>query len=395
MAEVLHRALWSHVTEPDEDFVYVHGATRYRIARGRVAQIVADLRGGTRYGPGRDGVAQRLAHLVLAQMERRGATPDDRELNAVARAKPVRQLLDTLWPKLTPEQVLFRLLAEPGFLATVADGLYPDAEQAALRWVKPYRSAKSAKWSAADAVLLDELAGLIDRTPSLSHVMVDEAQDLSPMQCRALGRRCLTGSLTVLGDIAQGTSAWAADDWPTLLTHLGKPETRLAVLDRGFRVPAQIIEYAARLLPEIAPGLAAPTSVRRTPGALQIASTTVETFFDTVLRTCRQRLTETGSIGLIAADADIAGFSERLRAAGLDTALLGEDEDALERGRLVCVPAGLAKGLEFDAVIVAEPGRIVAAEPRGLHRLYVVLTRAVSALHIIHAEPLPPALQTP
>ena len=387
MAQVLHRALWSHVTEPGDDFVYVHGATRYRVARGRVAQTMADLRHGTRYGAGRDAVAQRLAGLVLAQMERRGATPDDRELAAVARSRPVRQLLDAVWPKLSAEQVLHRLLA------TAADGLFTAAEQAALRWPRPYRSAKSAKWSAADAVLLDELAGLIDRTPSLSHVMVDEAQDLSPMQCRALGRRCATGSLTVLGDIAQGTSAWAADDWPTLLRHLGKPDTRLAVLDRGFRVPAQIIGYAARLLPAIAPDLAAPTSVRRAGGALHVTATGA--LVDTVLAVCRDRLTQAGSVGLIAADADIAALYRRLRDTGLDAALLGEQEDALESSRLVCVPASLAKGLEFDTVVVAEPGRIVAAEPRGLHRLYVVLTRAVSALHVVHAEPLPEALATP
>jgi DNA helicase IV len=396
MAEVLRRALWGHVTEPDADFVYVHGATRYRVARSRVAQTVAELRGGPRYGSGRDGFAQRVANLVLTQMERRGATPDDRELRTVARSKPVGQLLDAVWPKLSPEQVLFRLLSDPGYLSAAAEGGFTAAEQATLLWARPYRSAKSAKWSAADAVLLDELAGLIDRPPSLSHIMVDEAQDLSPMQCRALGRRCVTGSLTVLGDIAQGTSAWAIDDWPTLMTHLGKPDTRLAVLDRGFRVPAQIIEYAARLLPSIAPGLAAPTSVRRAAGALQITSASAETLSDAVLRACRHRLTDDeGSIGLMAADADIAGLYERLRAAGLDTALLGQDEDALESSRLVCAPASLAKGLEFDAVIVVEPSRIVAAEPRGLHRLYVVLTRAVSALHIMHAQPLPAALRTP
>jgi DNA helicase IV len=393
MAEVLHRALWGHVGEPDEDFVYVHGATRYRVARGRVAQIVADLRGHTRYGPGRDALAQRMANLVLAQMERRGATPDDRELTAVARAKPVRQLLDVVWPKLSPEQVLFRLLSEREYLATAATGRLTDAEQAMLLWKKPYRSAKSARWSAADTVLLDELADLIDRTPSLSHIMVDEAQDLSPLQCRALGRRCVTGSLTVLGDIAQGTSAWAVDDWPTLLAHLGKPEARLAVLDRSFRVPAQIIEYAGRLLPAIAPGLTAPTSVRQAAGALHITPTTAGTLDDAVLGACRSPLLSEGSIGLIAADADLPHLYERLRAAELDTALLGQHEDALESHRLVCVPASLAKGLEFDEVIVAEPSRIVAAESRGLHRLYVVLTRAVSALRIVHAEPLPPALQ--
>jgi DNA helicase IV len=388
MAEVLRRALWGHVGEPDDDLVHVHGATRYRVARGRVAQIVADLRGGTRYRPGRDAVAQRLAHLVITQMERRGATPDDREVAAVARARPIRQLVDTIWPKLTPEQVLFRLLADPDYLAGCAEGLFDPAEQAALRWPKPYRSAKSAKWSAADGVLLDELADLVDRTPSLSHLMVDEAQDLSPMQCRAVGRRCLTGSVTVLGDIAQGTSAWAADDWPTLLAHLGKPDTRLAVLDRGFRVPAQILAYAARLLPAIAPGLAAPTSVRQADGALHVTRATAATLADEVLRACREPLAEAGSVALIAADADIAGLAEALGGCPL----LGRDEDALESGRLVCVPASLAKGLEFDTVVVAEPGRIVAAEPRGLHRLYVVLTRAVSALHIVHAEPLPAEL---
>jgi len=392
MADVLRRALWGHIESPDDDLVYVHGSTRYRVARGRVAQIVNDLRGGTRYGPGRDGVAQRLANLILAQMERRGATPDDRELNAVARSAPVRRLLDLIWPKVTPEQVLFRVLADADHLAAAADGLFDPDEQAMVRWAKPYRSAKSAKWSAADAVLLDEVAGLIDRTPSLSHVMVDEAQDLSPMQCRALGRRCVTGSLTVLGDLAQGTSACAARDWPTLLAHLGKPDSRLAVLDRGFRVPLQIIEYAARLLPTIAPGLATPTSVRRAPGALQITPTSTDGLPDELVRVCRQHLAGEGSVGLIAADADLAALHERLRDAGLDTALLGAQEDALESSRLVCVPASLAKGLEFDTVVVAEPGRIVAAEPRGLHRLYVVLTRAVSALHIVHAEPLPAAL---
>jgi len=221
---------------------------------------------------------------------------------------------------------------------------------------------------------------------------VDEAQDLSPMQCRALGRRSVTGSLTVLGDLAQGTSAWAADDWPTLLGHLGKPDAPVTVLDRGFRVPAQIIEYAARLLPAIAPDLAAPTSVRRATGALRVTAATAASFLDTVLHACRERLTQAGSVGLIAADADIPGLYQRLRDTGLDAALLGQQEDALESSRLVCVPASLAKGLEFDTVVVAEPARIVAAEDRGLHRLYVVLTRAVSALHIVHAEPLPAAL---
>ena len=107
-------------------------------------------------------------------------------------------------------------------------------------------------------MLLDELADLLERTPSLGHVVLDEAQDLSPMQLRAVGRRCSTGSATVLGDIAQGTTPWATDSWASSLAHLGKPDGHIEVLDRGFRVPASVIDFAARLLPLMAPGLGAP-----------------------------------------------------------------------------------------------------------------------------------------
>ena len=95
---------------------------------------------------------------------------------------------------------------------------------------------------------------------------------------------------------------------------------------------------------------------------------------------------------MIAADEQVSDLYDALIAAGLKPALLGATEDEMDTTRLVCVPATLAKGLEFDAVVVAEPARIVAAEPRGLQRLYVVLTRAVSRLQIIHAEPLPTSL---
>ena len=102
-------------------------------------------------------------------------------------------------------------------------------------------------------MLVDEAADLVDRTPSLGHVVLDEAQDLSPMQLRAVGRRCSTGSATVLGDLAQGTTPWAATDWDEALAHLGKPDAHVEVLDRGFRVPSAVIDFAARLLPDLAP----------------------------------------------------------------------------------------------------------------------------------------------
>jgi DNA helicase IV len=157
-------------------------------------------------------------------------------------------------------------------------------------------------------------------------------------------------------------------------------------------VPEQIIDFAARLLPQIAPTLGVPRGVRTVADALAIVQTDERSFPDTLVAACRTALAGEGSVALIAADDHVTHLRDALAAAGLQPALLGTAEDAMDTARLVCVPATLAKGLEFDEVVVAEPARIVAAEPRGLQRLYVVLTRAVSRLQIVHAEPLPAAL---
>ncbi|HEY4571834.1 MAG TPA: AAA family ATPase [Kribbella sp.] len=392
MADVLRRALWSYVGTPTEGILYSKGSRRYRVHDYEVVDIVSDLRESTRYAPGRNALAQRLAHVVLVRMEERAESPDDRVQNAVARSKPVKDVLDSVWPRVVPEQILHRLFSDPEFLARAGESLTDD-ERTALLWRRPARSWKSAKWSFADTVLLDELEDLIERrTGSLGHLVLDEAQDLSAMQLRALGRRCRTGSATVLGDLAQATTPWAAGPWDRVLGHLGKSDGVVAELDRGFRVPAQIIDFAAKLLPAIAPTLAKPSGVRTIADALSIVATDDPRFDDEVVAGCKAALAGEGSVALIAADDQVARLRDALVAAGLEPALLGETEDEIDTTRLVCVPATLAKGLEFDSVIVAEPSRIVAAEPRGLHRLYVVLTRAVSRLHIIHAEPLPGTL---
>jgi DNA helicase IV len=393
LAKVLHRALWAPVGQQFDGLLYAQGAYRYRLGADEVERALASLRSGRRYDAGRTALAQRLAHLVLVQMEQRGIVTCDRTQNAVARSRPVKQLIDRLWPKQNPEQVLFRLLSDAEFLAETARGILTDEEQALLLWNKPFRSWRSARWSTADVALLDELGDLFERCRSLSHIVIDEAQDLSAMQCRAVGRRCVSGTVTVLGDIAQGTTPWAMNDWSSLLEHLGHPQARLAVLERGYRVPGQIIDFAARLLPGIAPGLKPPQSFRRVPGSLRVRRTVPEDLPRRVTGLCRELLDSPGSVGVIAADAELQDHYRVLNGAGLQCTLLGEPGDGLESSRLVCVPAGLAKGLEFDTVVVIEPARIVAAEFHGTRRLYVALTRAVSTLHVLHCEDLPEALR--
>ncbi|GAA3157664.1 AAA family ATPase [Planomonospora alba] len=396
MVPVLRRALWAHVVKPAEGLLFTKGANRYRVADHEVREIVASLRGTTRYNPGRAALAQRLAHQVLVRMEQRGESPDDRVQDAVARSRPVKQLVEQVWPKLTPQQVLHRLLSDPAFLAAAAKDDLSAQEQAALLWAKPPKSFRSAKWSAADGALLDELGDMMERTPSLGHLVVDEAQDLSAMQLRALGRRCRNGSATVLGDLAQGTTPWAARSWSEVLEHLGFPEGGSAgdggsggtvtELTLGFRVPREVLDYAARLLPSVAPGLAVPRSLR--PGAGSLTVRHAPDLAASLAEAAGQALRREGSIGVIVPDARVSAVSEAL--ADLDHRVLAPD--SVEEHRLLVVPATLAKGLEYDHVIVVEPADIVEAEPRGLARLYVVLTRAVTSLTVLHSRDLPAEL---
>ena len=396
MAEVLRRVVWSHVRTPTESLVVPRGSRKWRVPAYEVANLIAELRGrGARYHAAAAMLPHRLAHAVLLQMERAGDSPDDRVHDAVARSAPVKAYAAAHWPALDPAKLLHGLLSDGDELARHAEGLLGVDEQAALLWAKPPKSAGVAKWSVADLVLLDELTDLLDRTPSLGHVILDEAQDLSPMQLRAVGRRCSTGSATVLGDIAQGTTPWATDSWAEALDHLGKGGAHVEVLDRGFRVPASVITYAARLLPKIAPGLGAPQSVRDNPGRLDVHASSSSTTANDVVTLVFSTSRAPGSVGVIVPDARVAEISEALTAAGLDHGVLGVDHGDIDH-QVDVIPASVAKGLEFDRVIVLEPAQIVAAEPderTGLRRLYVVLTRAVSELDIVHAEPLPTALQ--
>ena len=396
VAEVLRRAVWAQLQDPTEPLVVPRGSRRWRVPAYESAPIVDELRGrGIRYGAGRALLPQRMAHALLSRMEAAGESPDDRVQDAVARSRPVKAWCNTVWPAVDPVRSVFRLLSDRTHLAACADGVLDEDEQELLAWTEAPRGPAAAPWSLGDAVLVDEVADLVERQPSRGHVVLDEAQDLSPMMLRAVGRRCSTGSATVLGDLAQATTAWAATSWPEALAHLGKPSAHIEELTRGFRVPADVIAFAARLLPVAAPGLAPPSSVRRTAGDLRVRHSTTATA--DAVAAAEQALTREGSVGVVVADAYIGRMSDALDRAGVDHAVLGDgDEDDEFDARVDLVPATLAKGLEFDHVVLLEPAAIVAGEDEpvvGVRRLYVCLTRAVTSLTVLHEQPLPAPLQ--
>ncbi len=435
LATVLRRALYAQLAKPVESMTVKDESYRWRISVEALRRVVDDVRReDLPYATARERVRARVVGLLQRQVEARGDSPGDAWLRRMSRCAPVAEFLTACWPALTPETLVFQLLSgapAPGspagtgsagtgsaatgrpargsagtgsagtgsataesaggggdaapadLLAVAAEGILTEAEQAALRWAKPARTAKTTRWTAADALLLDEAAGLIDRPDSFGHIVIDEAQDLSPMQCRAIARRVEHGSVTLLGDLAQGTAPWAARDWATSLGHLGKPGTEVVPLTIGFRVPESVVRLANRLLPALGVDVP-PARSLRSDGWLRIRA--VPELDSAVVEAVLVALEQDGSVAVIAADELVPRLEKVLAAAGLVTG------DADADTRLTVLPASLAKGLEYDHVIVAEPARIVAAEERGLNRLYVVLTRAVSRLDVLHAEPLPAAL---
>ncbi|MCW2897658.1 MAG: helD [Actinomycetia bacterium] len=408
MAEVLRNALWANLRAPREALMVSRGTRRLRLPAHEIEALARELRDrGVRYGTGRELLAHRIAHVLLTQLEAAGETCDDRTHDAVRRSAPVRKCVDEVWPKVDPKRLVFTLLSDQGQMIRNGIGLLSDAEMAAITWPKPPRGPGSAPWTRADQVLIDEAADLIERTPSIAHIVVDEAQDLSPMEVRAIGRRCATGAATVLGDIAQGTTPWAATSWPTLLSHLGKPDASVRELDVGYRVPRQILDFASRLLPAIAPDLSPARSLRADPNALVVIPVAQGELGARVAAGCAVALDRAGSVAVICADARIDETAEALRTAGLGFSVLGSESGMSGAGapdipdisgmsqtadRLTLVPVTLAKGLEFDHVVLVEPGHIATGEAYGLRRLYVALTRAVSRLTVFHAEPLPAEL---
>lgn len=365
MADVLRNALYGLVTKPEEPVVAKDGSYRWRVYQDEFRRIVDDTRReGTAYLVGRERVIARVVAAMRRQAEARGQTANAIWTRKMSRA--VLPFVDAVWPAATAVEVLADLLSSRDAIARRADGVLTTQEQEALAWQKPPRSFKSARWSLADVVLLDELEGLLARPDGYGHVIVDEAQDLSPMECRAIARRSEMGSITVLGDLAQGTTAWATRDWKEQLAHLGKPQAEIVALSTGYRVPAEVVALANRLLPLLDVDVP-PTRSFRSDGQVRFNR-------GGTLQVTREALKTEGSIGVIVADTSLTKISDELA--------------EITNNRVTVIAASLVKGLEYDHVIVVEPADIVQAETRGLNRLYVALTRAVSRLDVIYTKEL-------
>jgi DNA helicase IV/ribosomal protein L37AE/L43A len=219
------------------------------------------------------------------------------------------------------------------------------------------------------------------------HVVVDEAQDLSPMQWRLLARRCPSGSMTIVGDLGQASGHWAPGSWQEVIDLVPAPRADVVELTVNYRTPSEVMAVAARVLAEARPDLTPARSVRDAgvrPRAVPVgpAASLVEAVVAAAAE--ESAAVDEGKVAVICPEALVAEVG----------AAIGEPAD----GDLLSAPISAlslddAKGLEFDAVVVADPAAIAAEHPHGLGALYVALTRTTTRLALVHPEgSLPPAL---
>jgi DNA helicase IV len=405
MGGVIEKAVRDRERALREDLVVPFGATYLRMSAAESGRIVkAARRRGRRHNAMRKFVETEVWQALAASS--RDEVTADQVREAVRHLDAVRAAFERMWPVLTPAELLHDLFGSMGLIRLAAGDILADDESSAL-----YRprspDVREARWSAADIALLDDARevlgpklaknGKVDETHEIrtyGHIVIDEVQDLTPMQLKMAARRSLNGSMTIVGDLAQATGPLAPSSWDEVLAHLpDKRESRVVGLSIGYRIPAQIMELATKVMMAATPDLRSPTSVRGGDAPPVISAVDSS---DQLGRAAAAAVTQLsgeigdGSIAVIVPDELVESVSAALSDAGVEHGRatrggIGND--------VTVVPVSVIKGLELDAVVVVEPARIVAAEAQGLRALYVALTRATKRLVVVHAEALPDAMR--
>jgi DNA helicase IV len=230
-----------------------------------------------------------------------------------------------------------------------------------------------------------------DRTWAFGHIVVDEAQELSPMAWRMLMRRCPARSMTVVGDMAQASDLGGGSSWQEVLGPHLDDRWRLERLTINYRTPAEIADVAGDVLASIDPELHPPRPVRQTgvvPWSRQAAPGELPTVLGSLAGVEAGRI-GSGRLAVIVPSSRLAELTQAV--ADVVPDVISAEAPDLDRP-VVVLSVVQAKGLEFDSVLVADPQRILADSPRGLNDLYVAITRATQRLGVVYDDDLPKVL---
>ena len=408
----------------------------------------------------RSAVGREIASRLASEYHARYSHDDSDETNGVGeladaiRATPqFKEALQRVWPRITGQELLHDLLGAPALLRAAGKGVLSDRE-IELLYRPRFTSAEEIAWTKADAALIDEarvlvgprkrprplpkpgenvLAGIdldayagnhraaalreaqrlavaqsqeLDEAEFVTygHIVVDEAQDLSPMELRVLKRRDLTGSMTIVGDMGQATTASSSASWDALLAVLAPRRAPSRVdLTVSYRTPEEVLNFAAATLMAAAPDLEPPRPVRRAGAVPLVVKVSDAEFSSALVDLTRSEIEAVapGRIAVIVTGRRVDEIVTTLRDGGLEAVDPSDQESKGLAADLVVLAAEGANGLEFDAVIVVEPGQIAnrgatgeeTYTPRGLRTLYVALTRPTRRLAVIASKELPPTLR--
>ncbi len=466
MVKVLARALRTRQRPLRHDVEVPFGAGVLRLRAG----LTEDIVGMARRRPGAHNARRRFVEAQViralsdeyrARLGRSGIdgadeAPTVEEQQDLARrlrrVPEVADALDRMWPRLSPHEFLHDLLGARALLAAAGKGILAESE--VQRLYRPRSTAlESVPWTVGDAALIDEARTLLgprrgrparsrakrmeegtasemgfwpqglaaspepaptaaatteDDVRAFGHIVVDEVQDLSPMQLRMLGRRSLSGSMTVVGDIAQATGPWAPSGWDDITRYLTPQRPpRLVELTVSYRTPAEVVDLAAQVLAIAAPEITPPRPVRQSGFEPRIVATSRVGLGTTLAGLARQEVAAVapGRVAVLGPAVLLPELTRALDEAGLDPIDPRDPSGSGLAAGLVVLPADETNGLEFDSVMVVEPSLIAAvgddiagegppvATTRGLRTLYVAFTRPTRRLTVLHAEPLPVELR--
>jgi len=316
--------------------------------------------------------------------------------NKPSRATPflkesdIEALTERMWPSLSPASFLRDFYASQSRVINAAKEMDFQVRELTLLERKPASQIAKEAWTVADVALLDFLENHIQGTdPSVQfdYIIVDEAQDMTPMQLESIRRRSASGDILLMGDLAQATGPWVHSSWNAIADNLNKPIEKMDELEFGYRVPKQVFDYASKVLSHINPGLKIPRLVRDVAQSpiIKIA-TNHQGLLDLLIQDLRVSAESTAHVGLIIGDEQVDSLVEQLEKANIKFSVL-ENNHPLEGINIV--PVSRQKGLEFDDVILFEPQEIISIPEIGLRQLYVAVTRSLRGLIIYATQGLP------
>ena len=405
MVDLIKRAIAQRQRTISEDFELPFGGSVLRVRPKDVLRVVREARKRSkRHNELCRAVEGELVAMLMPNMR------DQEYTLATARARlrefeQFRALMFSIWPSLAPHELLHDLFGSKALLRSAGKNLFTEEEIASLHRPRA-ESLAQARFSDADAALLDEARHLLgpkprkggvleegDEIETYGHIIVDEVQDLTPMQLRMVARRSLNGAMTVVGDIAQATGPFAPSDWRDVLNLLPKDrDAKVAELSVGYRIPRQIMDFAGRLLATAAPGQTPPTAVRDGEHEPRLVKVAADELTKTVAREAREMVgaLSDGRVAIVCPDDMVEAIATALDNASLAYGRAGaRGLDAT----LTIVPVSVVKGLEMDGVIVVEPTSMYESPDVGPRGVYVALTRSTQQLVVVHSRQLPSELR--